>query len=526
MSPDPDAPSPPPQRRFPTSSSATETVLVIGAGIAGLCCALALGRSGQEIVVLERDAPPPPGGTDEAFSDWKRSGVGHLRQSHAFLARLRNIVQADHPALLADLAAHGVRDLPFEGMLSELQRETYRPRPSDAELTIITSRRTTLELVMRRYVEGLPNITIRPGVFVRRLLTDRGADGTLRVTGVQADEAGRGVEICADVVVDCGGKGASLVDQLREAGARIPEFNESAGILYFTRHYRLKPGQTEPPRIGVPPPSGDLGFLKFGVFPADNGCFSITMCTPEIEYEMRKAIVDPDLFQSMTQMLPGLRPWTDPDRAEPTSRVFGMGDLVCRWRDMATDGQPAALGYFAVGDNLVRTNPLYGRGCSFAAVAAYRLRDVLAESTDPVTRARAYHDAIGQDLRPFFDLMLKQDRDAVKRARAALTPGHRPTFKARLAKSFAEDGIGVAVRCDVDLLRDAMRGFHMLEHPEAWLKKPRNIARVLGYWARGKKRNAKAYPPKAGPDRHEMMQALGLDHQADIALAAEQKIAA
>jgi 2-polyprenyl-6-methoxyphenol hydroxylase-like FAD-dependent oxidoreductase len=140
----------------------TETVLVVGAGIAGLCCALSLGRTDRQVVVLERDGPPPPGGTDEAFSDWKRNGVGHLRQSHAFLARLRNIIVADHPKLLADLAEAGVRDLGFEGMLSEFQRDGYQAKPTDAELTIITSRRTTLELVMRRYVETLPNVTIRP----------------------------------------------------------------------------------------------------------------------------------------------------------------------------------------------------------------------------------------------------------------------------------------------------------------------------------------------------------------------------
>jgi hypothetical protein len=77
-----------------------------------------------------------------------------------------------------------------------------------------------------------------------------------------------------------------------------------------------------------------------------------------------------------------------------------MGDLICRWRDMVVDGQPAALGYFAVGDNLIRTNPLYGRGCSFAAVGAYRLRDVLDATRDPTERARAYHDGIWEDLRP------------------------------------------------------------------------------------------------------------------------------
>lgn len=497
-----------------------ETVVVIGAGIAGLCTALALAGDERRLILVERDGAPPEDGPDEAFKSWKRTGVGHLRQSHAFLARLRTLFQAHHPALLEELSASGVRDLPFEGMVTELQRPAYAPTPADAELTIITSRRTTLELVMRRYVERLPNVEIRSGVFVRRLLTERSAEGQLRVVGI-AGEAGRApVEIRADVVVDGSGKGGDLVDQLRAAGAKIDEFSESAGILYFTRHYRLKPGRTEPPRRGNPPATGDLGFLKFGVFPGDNGCFSITMCAPEIEYEIRKAIVNPKVFQQIAMMLPGLVPWVNEEQAEPTSKVFGMGDLICRWRDLVVDGEPAALGYFAIGDNLTRTNPLYGRGCSFAAVAAWRLRQVLDATADPRARALAYHEGVWQDLRPFFTLMLKQDRDALKRAKAALTPGYRPSLRARLTKSFAEDGVAVAIRYDLDLLRQAMRGFHMLEHPEAWLKRPQNLARVMRYWARGKRRNAEAYPPKPGPEREEMLRALGLDPAVDLLPAA------
>lgn len=497
----------------------TETVLVVGAGIAGLCAALALGPTGRQVTLVERDAEPPKGDADDAFRDWKRTGVGHLRQSHAFLARLRLLLKTDHPALLDELKAFGVREVTFDSMLTERQRRAYRAEATDADLTLITSRRTTLELVMRRYVETLPNVTIRSGFFVRRLLTAKASDGTISVLGVAGDTADGPVELKADVVVDAAGKGGDLIPQLVEEGARIAEESETAGILYFTRHYRLKPGRSEPSRLDNPPPNGDLGFLKFGVFPADNGCFSITVCTPEIEYEMRKAIVNPDTFQAMTQMLPGLRVWTDPDLAEPTTKVFGMGDLQLRWRDMVVNGQAATQGYFAIGDNLVRTNPLYGRGCSFAAVAAWRLRDVLDAVQSPAERALAYHAAVHEELRPFYDLMRRQDRAAIRRARAALAPERKPSFKSRMAKSFAEDAVAVAVRSDIGLLRQAMRGFNMLEHPEAWLKKPGNMARVLMYWARGKKLNAAAYPPKPGPDRHEMMVGLGLDPQLDIDLA-------
>ncbi|MEQ9316566.1 MAG: FAD-dependent oxidoreductase, partial [Henriciella sp.] len=94
-------------------------------------------------------------------------------------------------------------------------------------------------------------------------------------------------------------------------------------------------------------------------------------------------------------------------------------------------------------------------------------------------------------------------------------------------ESFFEDGVRIAVRSDIDLLRQAMRGFHMLEHPNKWLGKPGNFGRVLYYWARGKKKNAAAYPPKAGPDREELMRALEINHAADLRLpAGEAELAA
>nr|QQZ48782.1 hypothetical protein JKL49_15400 [Phenylobacterium glaciei] len=66
-------------------------------------------------------------------------------------------------------------------MLSEELKKGYRPQAVDKDFVVLTSRRTTLELVIRRYVERLANVEIRSEVFVTGLKIEPGAP--LRVTG-------------------------------------------------------------------------------------------------------------------------------------------------------------------------------------------------------------------------------------------------------------------------------------------------------------------------------------------------------
>lgn len=480
-------------------------ILIIGAGMAGLFTALALGSRGQAVTVLERDPPPPEGGADAAFADWSRRGVGHLRHSHAFLARLRSIIIERHPQLHRRLLAAGCQELAFASGLSPQAATRYVPQPGDEDLTVLTSRRTTLELVLRQYVTELPAVTLKSGVNVAGLAGDV-RDGVFVCEGLKLDDGA----VLDGIVVDAAGRSSQAFDWLAQAGIEVPEEAEDAGILYYTRHYRLLPGQDEPER-GQIPGAGDLGYIKYGVFPADNRCFSITLAVPEIEEALRRAVMHPETFDALCAGMPGIARWTDPARSEAVSKVFGMGDLRSRWRDMAPGGKALALNLFPIGDGLVRTNPLYGRGCSFAAVTGELVAQALETPGDPAARALAFTAALQRELRPYYDDMRTQDRAAIRRARNALNAAYRPKFKARLAKSFTDDAITIAIRRDPALLREFMRGFHMLEDSRAWLKRPANAVKVLSAWATPRALKRDWYPPKLGPERVEMLKAVGVD---------------
>jgi 2-polyprenyl-6-methoxyphenol hydroxylase-like FAD-dependent oxidoreductase len=381
-------------------------------------------------------------------------------------------------------------------------------------MSILMSRRTSLELVVRRYVERLPGVSIRSDCFVSGLVFADGAV-TPTVVGVRTEA---GDTLMGTLVVDAAGRQTLALERLAESGVEIEDRGEPAGILYYTRHWRLKPDQTPPPRNGFPG-AGDLGYLKFGLFEADNGWFSVTLAVPEVETELRQAIVRPEVFEAACAALPGIAPWIEPGRATAATKVFAMGDLRSRWRRLVKDGRPAVLGLVLIGDGLIQSNPLYGRGTAFAAVEAEALAKAVSAGRDAAAQAVLYDSLVEQALKPFYDDMQDQDRSAIRRA-AAARAGEPVSFRQQLLRSFIRDGAGLAVRGDLAAFRAAMRAFHMLDPPRAWLREPRHMGVMLRTWARGRKRNAHLYPGRMGPERDEMLSLLGVANPTAEALAA------
>ena len=363
---------------------ANERILIVGCGIAGMATALALARRGAAVTLVERDPPPPPGDADAAFFDWRRRGALQFRHPHAFLGLMCNLLADHYPDLLDALYAAGARRLDFKAMLPPQLARRYRPKPGDEAIWALLARRTVFETELRRYVKTVGNIRIINNVTIDGLIADSSAE-PMRIQGVRVRRdcaAAHGPELQADLVIDASGRTSRFPRWLTDSGVAIDEQNEDAEIVYYTRHYRRRPGIDEPPRGGKHRGNGDLGYIKYGVFPGDNRHFAIIVCLHYGETRLRAAVKDGAKFDAICRSIPGLAPWLADD-PEATTPPFGIGDIRGVRRRYLKEGEPQALNFYAVGDAALRTNPLYGRGCSTGILHAELLAETPSRNHRP-----------------------------------------------------------------------------------------------------------------------------------------------
>jgi 2-polyprenyl-6-methoxyphenol hydroxylase-like FAD-dependent oxidoreductase len=355
-------------------------VAIVGAGPTGLYLALALGRRGYRVEVIDRD-PGPCG------ESWPRRGVMQFDHPHAFRTQVCDALLDEIPDVFDALLAAGAEI----GTVAELP----------GVLVGLHCRRATFERVLRRAAQTQIGVTFRTG-HVEDVVAERG-----RVASVTVD--GRRVE--AALVLDASGRAGRLSDHHRAA----PEGGD-CGFAFVSRQYRLCPGADPGPMnapIGYA--ATHHGYLAF-VFTHELGTFSTLILRATADGELA-ALRDEATFEAAARAIPHLAAWTDPQRSRPLGRVLPGAGLHNTYRGQLDPlGQVAIPGLICVGDTVCTTNPVGGRGVATSLMQAQRLIALLDEhGTDFTACTLAFDQWCIDVIKPWFDDHVHTDAQRLRR---------------------------------------------------------------------------------------------------------------
>ncbi len=470
-------------------------VAIAGGGAAGLLAALMLARAGHEVAVLERDrlalAPDAEAAAASAF----RPGAPQIVQPHMIMARCRQLLLQRLPDVYAGLLAAGVAEAPLRTQMPATlsDRSAW---PGDERLTLLASRRSTVDWVLQRAVLGEPRIMLKCGVRVTGLLAVPGQPP--HVTGVRTGEG----DFPADLVIDAAGRRSPIDRWLGQIGAQpAATWRAECGLAYFSRHYRLRPAAELP---GLPTTRIVAGLDEFtaGIWPGDNGVMQLAVAPLASDHRFR-AVRDPGAFTAVLRTVPACAAWLDV--LDPISDVFPMAGLHNTLRRLVTGGVPVATGLHAIGDTVCTTNPTLGRGLSLAVSGAADLADTIARhGEDWDAQALALDRLAADHVVPFY-----QDQAAIDRARlmmlrhavfgAAPPPPPPPVIPGRV--SYAQ--LRAAASFDPAAFRAFWKIMGMTCPPDQVYADPQVVART-----REAIRRPGTGPPVAQPTRGQLLAAL------------------
>ena len=466
-------------------------IIVLGGSVAGLLSGMQLARAGHEVTVLEREsraAIAPP--TDEPAA--LRAGAPHAVQGHMLLARAAAEIRRALPDVYAALLAAGAGEIDLvEQMPAGIPDRA--PRDGDDDLVMLTSRRHTFDRVLVEAAEATPHLDLRFGVAAAGLVLAPDGGNPPRVTGVQI--AG-GDTLAADIVIDASGRRTPVSRWLAGHGIRLPLEAWDCGLVYFTRHYRVRPGVARPPLNRIFAAGGVLPSLNILWAAGDNETAMLAEVVLAEDF-LLKAVYHAQCFDAVARAVPAVAPWLD--CAEPISEVFAMGALQNTLRRGVQDGHALVLGLHLIGDAACTTNPTLGRGLSIAAAYATRIAHIIAEQPDdPVAQALLLEDFVKCEIEPRFRENAQFDRARVQQIRADLAGESPPEPPPPAEDMLRPDELLLAGMQDADLYRVTMR-YSQLLSSAAVLSDPSLVEQVRSRVPPGTRP-----PPAAGPSRAEL----------------------
>lgn len=442
-------------------------VVVVGGSAAGQFAALLLTRAGHPVLLLDRDDLSPAADVDAAAATGFRPPAPQIVQPHALLPRCRLLLREHLVDVYEALLAAGA----LESTLAVASPPGMHvdSQAGDEDYVSIATRRSTLDLVLRRAVVVEPGITCRFGVRATGLLADAGS--TPRIRGVRTDAE----DIDADLVVDATGRRTRIDSWLAELGSGPTDLVEAeCGLAYYTRHYRQL---TDLPLPGHPATRVLLALDQFttGLWNGDNRTATIAVA-PLVQDDRFRSIKNPDVFDAVTRTVPAYRPWLEV--LEPASDVFVMAGLHNTFRRLLVDGSPVATGLALVGDSRCTTNPTFGRGLPLALMEAADLVSAVDGCGGDLTQlAHELEARAVEHIEPYFLDQAHNDSMRLAALRHTIFGAPAPMLTPRPdAVSFVQ--LRQAMALDAEALRAFWRVMGMLDLPETVYADPRVVRRT------------------------------------------------
>jgi 2-polyprenyl-6-methoxyphenol hydroxylase-like FAD-dependent oxidoreductase len=472
-------------------------LVVVGAGLAGLSTAIACGRRGHEVLVLERDehdSPPPA----EAFTEWHRTGVGHFRQPHTFLALARKTLREEAPDILDQLFGAGATEYDQRALIPGGSSQ-----PGDDELANVLCRRPVFEAVLRSVAVATPGVHIEPGAVTDGLVT-RQSGRTLAVEGVRR----RDDTIPADMVIDASGRNSKVRTWLVDAGAELAEREQfDCGIVYFSRFFALRDGAERPPGAHVfGGPRGDLGYLAFAIMVGDNRTFAVVLVTRPDD-EPFKALRHDAAWMAVAQSIPAIADWVDPARAEPITSVQFNGRVNNTIQPL--HAAPGSLrGIQSIGDALSHVNPTIALGAAVSLEQGFSFGNLVAKLDDVGEIGEAFEAERMPACRTRFEAVCAEDRERLRWWNGEVSDPLDPTQSLALA---IRSAVYPAATRDPELFRAVARRMGALDPMDQLVNNRELVDRALSIFQT--MRDEGKAPPVGEPRREVLLDALATANQ-------------
>ena len=346
--------------------------IVIGAGIAGLINAKILSKHFKEVIVLEKDT------VSEACQPEHRKGLPQAHHQHILLMKGRELFEEIFPGFDNELASMGAPELSYSNDIALYVGHGKLPRfPSF--LKVRPSRRIWIDALVRKRVASLPNIVIKSNIHVKHLNFDQNEN---RVTGViyseiHQDDASSDtshIQLKADLVIDCSGRGSRITKWLKELGFKDvestvidPKLGYASCLLKIPENYSGVRG------IEVAPHAPDNPRAA-GLWEVEKGTWLLTLIGMAGEYPPK----DIEGFKAFSDSLPTTAISEVLNEAEQISQIQSFRGTQNIWRHY--EKMPSyPNGLLVLGDALCAFNPLHGQGLTLIARSAQLLDQQLQQ---------------------------------------------------------------------------------------------------------------------------------------------------